>query len=96
MSASTVAALDEDLELDLRDEVDLVLRPPERLALAALAAEALDLGDGEAEGAAGLEGVLHLLELVRLDHRGDELDLMELLEWSGTDGRGCDRSAGTG
>ena len=46
-----LGGLDEHLDLDLGDEVDLVLGPPERLGLAALAAVALDFGDGEAEDA---------------------------------------------
>ena len=65
--------VDDDLQLHLRHEVDLVLRAAVGLGVAALAAEAADLGDGEADDAGALEGVLHVVELERLDHSGDEL-----------------------
>ena len=45
------SVVDEHLDLHLGHELDLVLRAPERLGLAALAAVALDLADGEAEDA---------------------------------------------
>src|SRR4029077_2456879 len=68
-----VGGLDQDLELHLRDEVDLVLRPPEGLGLAALTAVPLDLAHGEAEDAGPPQGLLHLLQLEGLDDGGDEI-----------------------
>ena len=63
----------EHLDLDLGHEVDLVLGAPVGLGVAALAAEALDLGDREA-GHAGLsQGVLHRVEHVRLHDGGHEV-----------------------
>ena len=58
---------------DLRHEVDRVLGAPVGLGVAALAAEALDLGQGEALDADRLQRLLHLVELERLDHCDDEL-----------------------
>src|SRR5690606_12549889 len=55
------------------NEVDLVLRAAVRLAVATLATEALDLGDGHAGDARSLEGRLHLIRLERLDDRGHQL-----------------------
>ena len=73
MTLSTSVDVDEHLDLDLRDELDLVLVAAERLGLAALAAVALDLADGEAEDAGAPQRLLHLFELERLDDCGDEM-----------------------
>ena len=64
---------DDDLEPHLGDEVDLVLGTAVHLGVAALAAEAADLADGDARDADGLEGGLDVVELERLDDGGDEL-----------------------
>ena len=63
----------DDLDLHLRHEVDDVRRAPVDLFLAAGATEALHLGDGHALHADLGEGVLHLVELERLD---DGFDLL--------------------
>src|SRR5580765_1505625 len=48
-----LAGVDDDLDLDLRDELGLVLRAPEHLGLAPLPPEALDLTHGEAPDSGG-------------------------------------------
>src|SRR5918994_2968262 len=68
-----VELADDDLDADLRDEVDLVLRTAVDLGVAPLAAEALDLADGQTGDADQLQGVLDVVELERLDDGGDEL-----------------------
>ena len=60
-------------------ELDLVLVASERLGLAALAAVALDLADGEAEDAGAPQRFLHLLELERFDDCGHEMSHAVLL-----------------
>src|SRR4051812_5618481 len=71
--AGGVVLADDDLDPDLRHEVDLVLRTAVDLGVAALAAEALDLADGQTGDPDQLEGVLDVVELERLDDRGDQL-----------------------
>ena len=71
--AGGVELADDDLDADLGHEVHLVLRTAVDLGVAALAAEALDLADREAGDADQLECVLDVVELERLDDRGDEL-----------------------
>src|SRR3954453_8397110 len=71
--AGGVELADDDLYPDLRHEVDLVLRTAVDLGVAALAAEALDLADGQTGDPDQLEGVLDVVELERLDDRGDQL-----------------------
>ena len=76
--ASTIAStglVDDDVDLDLRDEVDLVLRSAVGLGVAALTPEAADLADGHAGDTGRLECVLDVVELERLDDCGDELHL---------------------
>src|SRR5690349_3383070 len=68
-----VGRVDDQLDLDLGDEVDLVLRAPEGLGLAALAAVALDLTDGEAHEPGALDGELDVVQLERLDDCGHEM-----------------------
>ena len=68
-----VHVVDEDLDADLRHEVDGVLRTAVDLGVTALAAVAVRLADRHALDAEGLEGLPHLVELVRLDDGGDEL-----------------------
>ena len=68
-----VELADDDLDADLRHEVHLVLRPAVDLGVAPLAAEALDLAHGQTGDADQLEGVLDVVELERLDDRGDQL-----------------------
>ena len=65
---------DDDLQLDLRQEVDRVLRAAEVLGLAALTAEATNLGDGHAFDTVGEQRFFHVVELVRLDDGSDELE----------------------
>jgi len=68
-----VLELAQHLDPRLGDDVDGVLGAPVHLRLASLAAEARALGDGHALDAVGAQGLLHLVELVRLDDGGDEL-----------------------
>ena len=65
--------VEHDLDHHLGDEVDLVLGAAVGLGVATLAAEAAYLADRHAGDAGRLEGVLHLVELERLDDCGDEL-----------------------
>src|SRR5664280_1789733 len=55
--------VDEDLEPDLRHELDLVLGSPVDLGVASLATEALGLGQGQAVDPEGLQTLLHIVEL---------------------------------
>src|SRR4051812_21870585 len=71
--AGGVELADDHLDPNLRHEVDLVLRTAVDLGVAALAAEALDLAHGQTGDPDQLEGVLDVVELERLDDRGDEL-----------------------
>ena len=57
-----LGVVDEHLDAHLRDEVDLVLGAAVHLGVAALAPEALDLGDGEALDAVRLQRILHVVE----------------------------------
>src|SRR5688500_8253993 len=68
-----VGVVDDDLDADLRDQGDVVLRPPVDLGVALLAAVAADLGDRHPGDPEGLERLADVLPLVRLDHRGHEL-----------------------
>jgi hypothetical protein len=62
-----------DFELDLGQKVDHVLGAAVQLGVALLAAEALDLGGGDA-GHAGLgQRLAHVIELERLDDGHDHL-----------------------
>jgi hypothetical protein len=65
--------VDDDLELDLRHEVDLVLGTSVGLGVPALTAEAAHLTHGHAGDAGGFERVLDLVELEGLDDGGDQL-----------------------
>src|SRR5262249_23962658 len=67
-----IVVVDYHFELDFREEVDLVLGAAVDLGLAALAAEALDFGDGHSLDADRLECVLDVFELEWLDDRSDE------------------------
>src|SRR5262249_16347204 len=68
-----VVVVGEHLDADLRHEVDAVLGAPVHLGVPPLAAEATGLGDGHAADPELGEGLLHLVELERLDQGGDEL-----------------------
>ena len=68
-----VHVVDEHLDAALRHEVDGVLGTAVDLAVTALATVAVRLADRHALDAEGLEGLLHLVELVGLDDGGDEL-----------------------
>src|SRR5512132_617937 len=61
------------LDLDLRDEVDLVLGAPVDLGVPALPPEPLDVGRGEPVHAQVLQRLLDLVEPMRFDDRDDEL-----------------------
>ena len=65
--------VDDDLDQHLRHEVDLVLGAAVGLGVAALTSEPTDLADRHAGDVGGLEGVLHLVQLERLDDCGDQL-----------------------
>src|SRR3954471_7298748 len=71
--ARRVELADDDLDAHLGHEVHLVLRTAVDLGVPALAAEALDLAHGQTGDADQLESVLDVVELERLDDRGDEL-----------------------
>src|SRR4051812_18904031 len=64
---------DHDVEADLRHEVDPVLGSAVDLRVPLLTAVAADLADGQTLDTEGLERLLHVLELERLDDSGDEL-----------------------
>src|SRR3990170_3767279 len=63
----------QDLHLHLRHEVHLVLGPSVNLGVPALPSEPLHLGDRETVDPDAPEGLLHLVELERLDDRRDQL-----------------------
>ena len=71
IARSTIAVGDDHLDLDLRQEIDDVFGAAIELGMALLAAEALDLGDGEAGDADLRQRLAHLVELERLDDRFD-------------------------
>src|SRR5690606_38635320 len=71
--AVDVAVVGQHVDADLGHEVDRVLGAPVDLGVPRLAPEALHLGDRHAGDAGALEGALDLVELGRLDDRGDEL-----------------------
>src|SRR3954468_20548169 len=62
----------DDIETHLGDEVDGVLRAPVDLGVPFLPAVAVDLRHGQAVHPEGLQRRLHVVELERLDDRGDE------------------------
>ena len=64
--------VDDDLEPDLRHELDLVLRTPVDLGVAPLAPEPLGLRQGHPVDAEGLEGLLDFIKFERLEHRHDQ------------------------
>src|ERR687895_504715 len=64
--------LDRRLDLYLGQEVDHVLGAAVELGVALLAAEALDLGDGDSLHADRRERLSHLVELERLDDCGNQ------------------------
>ena len=66
-----VTVVDEHVDPHLGHEVDRVLRAPVHLGVAPLASEALHLGDREPLHAELLEGVLHVVDLERLDDPDD-------------------------
>src|SRR5215813_13788668 len=65
--------LQHDLDLHLGEEVHDIFRAPVELGMALLPAEALRLRHGDALDAHLMEGVLHFVELERLDDRFDFL-----------------------
>ena len=64
---------DRYFELDLGQEIDHVFGAAVQLGVALLAAEALDLGDGNALHADLGQRLAHVVELERLDDGGDQL-----------------------
>src|SRR5262249_49189917 len=68
-----VTVVDDDLDPHLRHVVDPVLGAAVHLRVTALASEPLHLGDRHALRARGKRSLLHLFELVRLDHRDHAL-----------------------
>src|SRR5690606_9252567 len=70
----------DDLDLHLGEEVDDVFGAAIQLRMSLLTPEALGLGDGDALEPDFLKGLLHLVELERLD---DRLDLFHALVVSG-------------
>jgi hypothetical protein len=74
-----VRVVHQNLYADLGDQVHGVLGAPVDLGVAALTAVAARLRDGQTVHSEGLEGFLDLVELVRLDDRGDQLHASTLL-----------------
>src|SRR5262249_30356044 len=74
-----LARVDDDLDLYLGNELGLVLGAAEDLRLAALAPEALDLGDREAADTGGPQGLFDVLQLEGLDDGGDQVGHGSLL-----------------
>jgi hypothetical protein len=72
-SALDEPVIEHDLDFDLGQEVDHVLRPAIDFRVALLPAEALDLGDRHAGNPDFVQRVLHLVELEGLDDRFDLL-----------------------
>src|SRR5262249_36452983 len=66
------------LDLDLRQELHRVLGTPVHLGVALLPSVALYLADGQAGHAERVQGLLHAVELVRLDDRGHQLHAQSL------------------
>src|SRR5690606_17589803 len=79
-----VVLLGEDLQAHLRHQVDLVLRAAVDLGVAALAAVAAGLADRHALDAELLQGRFDVIELERLDDRGDESHASTFLAFSAT------------
>ena len=73
ITRSSKIALDRGFDLHFRQEVDDVFRAAIELRVALLAAETLDLGDGDALHADPRQGLADLVELERLDDGGDKL-----------------------
>src|SRR5262249_29141408 len=83
---------EQQLDLDLRQEVDDVLGAAIELGVALLSAEPLDLRHGHALYALLGEGLLHLVELEGFD---DRLDFLHgrILSWSFTLSAACGATA---
>src|SRR5690606_15792914 len=73
-----VLGVDEDLDPQLGHQVDLVLGAAVDLGVALLAAVAAGLADGHALDPEGLQGLLDLVQLERLDDGRDELHPLRL------------------
>src|SRR4029079_7547103 len=73
-------ALDRGLDLDLRQEIDDILRTAIELGVSFLPAETLDLGDGDALHADCGQGLPDLVQLERLDDRGYQFHCLPLDE----------------
>src|SRR5215813_2017908 len=73
-----VLVLTQDLDANLRHQVDLVLGPAVHLRVPALPAVPACLGDGQAVDAERLQRGLDVVQLEWLDDRGDELHLVSL------------------
>src|SRR5712691_3249521 len=68
-----LVVFDHDLHLDLRDEVHLILGAPVDLGVPALPPEPLRLDGREPRHAHLAQGLLDVVQTVRLHHRDDEL-----------------------
>jgi len=64
--------VDGDLQLELGQQADLDLLPAVHLGVALLAAAPADVGHGHQVHVHGVEGALHVLELLRPDDGDDE------------------------
>src|SRR5436190_3249935 len=83
-----VAVVNEDVEANLRHEVDDVLRTAVHLRVPALPAVPLHLAHCHALDSEGLQGGLDVLELERFDDRGDEFHARTSPAGSGDPGPG--------
>ena len=79
MALSTMRVLDHHLDLHLGQEVDHIFGAAVELGMALLAAEALDLGDGDPADPDLVQRVLDVVELERLDDRLDLLHVRRLV-----------------
>src|SRR5690606_32931820 len=77
-----VLVADEHVDPDLGHEVHGVLRTAVDLRVAPLTAVAARLAHRQATDSRGLERGLHIIELVRLDHRRDELRHHFTSDWT--------------
>src|SRR3972149_4019599 len=69
----TLAIRNDHLDLHLRKKIDGIFRPPVELGMPLLSAESLHLTDREPLDADLRQGILHLVQLERLDDRFDLL-----------------------
>jgi hypothetical protein len=75
-----VLGIDDDFDLDLGQEIDDILGTAIQLGMALLAAETLDLGDGQAGNTDFRKRFTHFVEFERLDDGFDFLHVLRPLD----------------